>query len=338
MSVTKRNGGYTVRWRDSAGRAHSRQVALRRDAVALDGELKRKKSMGEMPIHDKGRIRLDDFWELWWENYAISNLTPRTRENYEILWRTHCAKQLGGSRLREIDTEMLASWSSRLSRSLSASSTRKVMAVLQGVLQRAADWGYIPNNPLRGIKRPKLVAKRRGRALTDAEVQLLIDELPTRRDKVVARVLVDLGLRPGELRAMQWHDVLFAYNKVRINKAVSRDEVGPTKTNSVRDVKLTPTAAMVLEVWRKESSSDFVFPGHDGGVWTDDGWAMWRKQVFYPAAERAELDGLHPYDLRHTFVSRLVHEGVDIYRVARQAGHAPTQALATYSHLFEEAV
>jgi hypothetical protein len=43
-----------------------------------------------------------------------------------------------------------------------------------------------------------------------------------------------------------------------------------------------------------------------------------------------------PYDLRHSFVSLLIHEGRSVVDVARQAGHAPTMTLETYAHVFDE--
>src|SRR5215210_8559789 len=42
------------------------------------------------------------------------------------------------------------------------------------------------------------------------------------------------------------------------------------------------------------------------------------------------------YDLRHSFVSLLIHEGQSILEVARQAGHSPQTCLRDYGHLFDE--
>jgi hypothetical protein len=49
----------------------------------------------------------------------------------------------------------------------------------------------------------------------------------------------------------------------------------------------------------------------------------WRKHAFVPAAQAAGLNAPRPYDLRHSFVSLLINEGVSIVEVARQAGHLP---------------
>jgi integrase len=44
-----------------------------------------------------------------------------------------------------------------------------------------------------------------------------------------------------------------------------------------------------------------------------------------PALERAGIIGVHWHDLRHTFASRLVMEGVPLKTVANYLGHASTQ-------------
>jgi integrase len=58
--------------------------------------------------------------------------------------------------------------------------------------------------------------------------------------------------------------------------------------------------------------------------------------VFQPATAAAGLEGARPYDLRHSFVSLLIHEGRSIVDVAAQAGHSPQTCLATYAHVFAE--
>src|SRR5207244_6742308 len=79
-----------------------------------------------------------------------------------------------------------------------------------------------------------------------------------------------------------------------------------------------------------------VFPRFDGAVWKEEDWRNWRQRIFAPAASAVGLDDFRPYDLRHSFVSLLFVEGRTVIEVARQAGHSPTMALATYGHVIEE--
>jgi integrase len=48
------------------------------------------------------------------------------------------------------------------------------------------------------------------------------------------------------------------------------------------------------------------------------------------------VTGARPYDLRHSFASLLIQEGVQIIEVARQLGHSPTMTLEVYAHVFDE--
>ena len=70
--------------------------------------------------------------------------------------------------------------------------------------------------------------------------------------------------------------------------------------------------------------------------WTLTDWQNRRRRIYTPAAEVAGVTNARPYDLRHSFVSLLIHEGRSVVEVARQAGHAPTMTLTTYAHVFDE--
>jgi integrase len=62
-----------------------------------------------------------------------------------------------------------------------------------------------------------------------------------------------------------------------------------------------------------------------------------RTQGTFSAAKLAAgLPTARAYDLRHSFVSLLIHEGQSILDVARQTGHSPQTCLRDYGHLFDE--
>lgn len=328
MSIEKQEDGrYLVRWRDSDGKQRSRTVYRQRDAITLDGEIKRKKAMGELIAHERGAIKLVDFWEVWWEKYASSMLTPRTRDTYRRLWKKHLAPSLGSRALKSITTEHVAALIASLSKQLSPASVRQCAAILQGLLQRAVEWRYVPTNPAIGVKKPKLV-QRRGRALSAEQVAKLCSELDA-RSRAIASTLSATGLRPGELRQLRW-------------SAVSREtlEVYASKTNSRRAVDLRDEARRtLLEWWVASGQPDddqLIFPSADGsGPWTDNGYRLWVRQTFKPAALRAGLGDVRPYDLRHTFVTTLIYERRPPQEVARQAGHSLVVCLTTYAQEFE---
>jgi hypothetical protein len=83
-------------------------------------------------------------------------------------------------------------------------------------------------------------------------------------------------------------------------------------------------------------SAWLVFPTAHGGVWNDRAWQTWHRDAWVPACSAIGLQRVRPYDLRHSFVSLLIHEGRSVVDVARQAGHSPTMAIDVYAHVFDE--
>jgi hypothetical protein len=79
-----------------------------------------------------------------------------------------------------------------------------------------------------------------------------------------------------------------------------------------------------------------VFARADDKPWRDDDYRNWRKRHFASAVEAIGLKAARPSDLRHSFVSLLIQEGVSVVEVAGQAGHSPEECLRTYAHVFEE--
>jgi len=95
-----------------------------------------------------------------------------------------------------------------------------------------------------------------------------------------------------------------------------------------------PLAADLEAIRPKVHGADaLVFPSPTGRLLDLHNW---RERVFKPAARAAEVEAV-PYDLRHTFVSLLIHEGRSVPYVAAMAGHSPRVCLERYAHAFAEA-
>jgi len=72
----------------------------------------------------------------------------------------------------------------------------------------------------------------------------------------------------------------------------------------------------------------YVFPGRLKGQRMTDlpkEWEQWLKKV--------EIDNFKWHDLRHTFASRLVMAGVDLYTVSKLLGHHSLGMTQRYAHL-----
>jgi DNA-binding XRE family transcriptional regulator len=153
------------------------------------------------------------------------------------------------------------------------------------------------------------------------------------------RLLAYAGLRPQEALALRWGDV--RERTLLVEKAADgQGGVKATKTGQARTVRLLVPLADDLAEWRclldQADDDALLFPNGSGGIWNDPAWQTWHRDAWVPACRAIGLEGARPYDLRHSFVSLLIHEGRSVVEVARQAGHSPTMTLDVYAHVFDE--
>jgi integrase len=342
-----RKGGavWRVRWRDELGRERSKVVGRKRDAEALQAEIVRRRRTGELDLIRGGDETLADFAKEWWRLYAVPNLAERTKRSYAGLWDRHVLPRLGSMRLHSITPEVVERYRAELEAAdVGQPTVYRALSLLQGVLQRAVEWRRIASNPVKVVRKPSARRERQVRPLPPSTVERLRAAASPRRrhgerDATLISVLAYAGLRPQEAMALCWGDV--RDRTLLIDKAADgQGGVKSSKNRQSRTVGLLGPLAQDLAEWQLRSGRPgdeaLVFPNLQGEVWNDRAWQTWHRDAWRPACEAIGLAGVRPYDLRHSFVSLLVHEGRSVVDIARQAGHSPTMTLDVYSHVFEE--
>jgi len=342
MSVEEiRKGVWAVRWREG-GRNRKRVVGRKRDAEAYDAEVKRRKRLGELGIVDASRETLADFVEDWWRLYARPNLEQSTLDWYAWLWDTHIVERLGDYRLLELTPELLERWRSDLARAgVGPAIAAKALVLLQGVLQRAVEWGRLPQNPARLVRRPRQVDRPAIEPLGPGAIEAIRSWLIARRrveDATLVSLLAYAGLRPGEALGLTWGRV--RERTLLIEQTASAGGLKPsTKTRVKRSVKLLGPLAADLAEFRLASGrppdGTLIFPKRHGQAWCKGDLNNWRRRWLSKGAEAVNVT-CTPYTLRHSFASLLIWEGHSITYVAAQLGHSPAMTLRTYAHVIDE--
>lgn len=332
---------WRVRWRQG-GRNRSKVLGRKRDAEAFDAEITRRKRTGELAQLDAGKELLADFGEEWWRLYAEPNLARSTLRVYAVQWDSHVLPRLGAIPLRELTPDLINRFRLELEADgVAPASIRKALVLLQGVLQRACEWGRIASNPALPVRKPSVGRARAVVPLAPEMVEAMRDWLVRRRllrDATLVSVLAYAGVRPGEALALTWAHV--RERTLLVEGAVSLGTVDSTKTGRRRTVPLVAPLAQDLAEWRlhagRPTGDALVFPGRDGRPWTLAAYQNWRRRTYVPAARASGIERPRPYDLRHSYVSLLIAEGHNVVEVARRAGHSPKMTLDTYAHVFEE--
>lgn len=334
MSVHRRESAFQVRWREG-GRNRARTFDRKRDADAFWLEVRRRQAAGSLPSIDAGGETLEEYVETWWRLHALPNLAENTRSTYANVWDLHVLPRLGGYRLRELTPSVIQDLRVTLSAAgVGEPTILKALTVLQSVLRLAVLQGRIQANPVQPVKKPSQARARGVRPPAPDLVEAIRVQLRP-RDAALVSLLAYAGLRPGEALALTFGHVR---DKTILVEASIAPE-GRTKTGHHRTVTLLGPLAQDLAEWRlaagRPPSSAPVFATSRGEFWRDFHWRNWRRRIYQPVAARVGAPA-RPYDLRHTFVSLLVREGVPPAEIARQAGHSVQTSWATYTHVFEE--
>ncbi len=327
-----------MRWREN-GRHRSRSFTRKADAERFATRVRSARELGETLDLDRGKETVAEFIERWWEQYAIVELEDNTRRGYAQIWEKHLLPRIGGYRLRDVSPAVVHGIKAELLAEVGAPTVRKALAILSGMFRCAVVWDRVDRNPVADVPMPAALRSQHVRVVAPARVEAMRAQLLARaleRDAAIVSVLAYAGLRPQELRALRWSDI--GERTLLVERAAAGSSIKATKTKRIRSVRLLEPLREDLTRWRSASpsQSELVFPTARGTVWTDYDWRNWRKRTFKPLGESLGLPRSRPYDLRHSFASLLIHEGVSAVEVARQLGNSVAVALDTYVHVFEE--
>ncbi len=139
----------------------------------------------------------------------------------------------------------------------------------------------------------------------------------------IVLTLLGTGLRFGELTHLCWAAVDFRSRMLNVDG-------DDAKTGITRHVPMPTEVVSILSRWRMGRNvkpRDLVFPGKSGRPLVDI------KTAWAALLRRADMENFRIHDLRHSYASRLVQRGVDLYRVQRLLGHASPTMTQRYAHL-----
>ena len=257
---------------------------------------------------------------------------------------------LGRVKVQELTTRRVRAWHKLISEEASVYSANKALIKLKAALALAAeDHECRPPAMPTGLQRQR--DKARKAVLTPDEVAKLLAAARDDLDKGVYYAAPFLmGTRPSEQLALTWDDVDFEANVIRIRRIQLRygslSEFTKTEAGR-RDIPMSPLLREMLLAWRvrcprKDGELERVFPAPGNRrAWPlprDGGggplvYGSFRKRYWAPTLKRLGLPAVTPHSARHSFISVLQAQGVEVGLVAKLAGHKnPVVTLSHYTH------
>lgn len=183
-------------------------------------------------------------------------------------------------------------------------------------------WKWLKENPVSDGDLQFSIGSRnaRDRWLTVEEEQvLLLNATNPAWLRPLLIAALHTGMRRGELLALTWKDTDFEKRLVRVEKS---------KNGEKRSIPMSQTLYDTLKAVKVRNISGAVFPISTRSV----------RVAFAKVLEKAEITVFRFHDLRHTFATRLVQNGVDLYKVQKLLGHKNIGMTQRYAHHYPESL
>ena len=246
---------------------------------------------------------------------------PSTRKTMRHMLSAQLLPAFGSVRLDRITRVAVNQWFDGYSHK-APGGANQTLKLFRRFLNHAVECGIIRSNPAHGIRpnpRPKLT-----RFLSREEIGRLHAALDARAaarttfepQADIIRLLLFTGCRKTEIMTLRWQDV--GDDVLRL----ADSKTGP------RTVPLNAPARAVLERQRR-GEGEFVFPSPRNPQLPRSG-ELW---LWYAVRKEAGLDDVRLHDLRHSYASQAVLQGIPLPAVARLLGHRHPRMTLRYAHV-----
>ncbi|SUQ56651.1 Arm DNA-binding domain-containing protein [Raoultella planticola] len=270
------------------------------------------------------------------------NLSPSTIGGYK-----KCRSALSSLHILpagELTPAVLKQWIQ--SQKTTLKTIRNQLSFLRSSLDEAVTDGVLQINPVSLVTASRYQSNKNDAEssyivdpLSPAEVSALLISTGNKQWENLFRFAIQTGLRSSELCALRWKDIDFIGKTAHVQSASVSGVTKGTKTKAgTRKVELTEEAMIALN-----DQKPFSFM-KDGCVFedpkTNKPWASAdaiRKKAWVPTLRKAGIRYRNPYQTRHTFATRLISRGVNLFWLAAQMGHkGPEMLFRHYGRYLKE--
>ena len=251
----------------------------------------------------------------------ISRAASLDSQANSIRLSTQLLPTFGATKLDRISATQVERWFEGYSKT-APSGANRATDILRQILNFGIACGHLETNPTRGVRRNRRTPMTR--FLSRDEIRRLHEALdaasqqsPSQRQQAdVIRLLMFTGCRKGEVVNLRWSEVDSDF------LALADSKTGPRK------VYLNPQSRAVLNR-QPHGPGPYVFPSHDDpGRPRSDTLRLWLR-----VRRAAGIEEVRLHDLRHTYASHAVMNGVPVPVVSRLLGHSSVQMTLRYVHL-----
>ena len=320
--------------------------------------LQARKDIEDMKFR-KVNPTVGEYCEKWLEMQA-AHVRPSTLRGYTLTVRKYIIEPLGEMYLSDVTADDIKLAMVPVSKR-SEDVYNKVNMLFKSIFYSAEYSNLIKDNPTKNLNAKGGIPKKEKEALTDAQVEQLLDTIRDLPPYVFVMIGLYAGLRREEILALKWDcvhldkktpyiSVRRAWRSEKNRPVISTDLKTPA---AKRDVPIPENLTDCLRKEKEKSISEYVIADRDGEplsysqfvrIWNYikvrstkertlykyvNGQAIKKKFKPEPGQKCVNRENIvytldftvTPHQLRHTYITNLIYAGIDPKTVQYLAGH-----------------
>jgi integrase len=239
--------------------------------------------------------------------------------------------EIGPYTLADVTPALLGETRDKLAQDRGPATVVRYMAALSHLFTVAVnEWGWLENNPMRKVSKPK-EPRGRVRFLSDDERSRLLEACRQSNNPHLHPIVVlalSTGMRQGEILNVRWPDVDLNSGRIILHETKNGERrVVPLLGHALDLLKAKDMARRDAKVRRIDT--DLLFPGRNPQK------PVFIRAPWLEAVKAAGVEDLKFHDLRHSAASYMLMSGASLGEIAELLGHKTLQMVKRYSHLSE---
>lgn len=308
--------------------------AARDMAIQVKGEI----TKGHDPLDERQAIHSTPTVKQLAEDFLKAKekvLRPRTMKDYrEFFFKKHIVPKFGNLKIDSIGKKEIENFHRSFSETPRMGN--RILEIMRVMFNTAVSWEILEKNPTQGIK--KFPEHKRERYLSEDEISRLtnvLDAEPNQMSANIIRLILLTGSRKGEVLSARWQD---------FEGEVWAKPAFLTKQNKISRIPLSEEAVDILQKMKTKIVTEKKL-----ATFTDNRIVSTEQYLFYntqtkthqkdikrfwlEVCKKAKIKDATIHDLRHTFASVLVSNGVGLEVIGKLVGHSNIRTTQRYAHL-----
>lgn len=297
-----------------------------------------------------------------WLKHYLSQGAKESSHRARRIALNHVINAFGQSLIQKINKKMYQDLIDELANKFSTNYISSIHSSANMVFTYAHDNKLIKDIPSEGVKLPKkkkTVADLKNDSINEKflekeeleEFLTVVKEEGLEGDLLTFAMLAYTGLRIGEMIALQWSDIDFSNNTLRVyktyynpsNNKLHYQLLTPKTESSVRTITIDPLLIKLLNMHRNEQNliaknnaplyvnNDFIFATNEGYPKTIKSIATRLDRILKKTSIEKNIT---PHSFRHTHTSLLIEANVHIKEIQERLGHSDINTtMDIYAHM-----